>query len=316
MASEREITELHPGDRPGAEAYTAVWNAVLPRYPITPDELERSRQRRSDDLRLVARLDWAVAGCGAAIRSDLPGRTYMGAVVLPEHRRRGLGRGLLERVVAAAQGHGSEILAAGLEEGDADGKAFAERFRFREVLREVEVARALGAEDVEPSPLDGIEVVPLESRPDLLGETYDLVSATMPEMPLHAPFTMPSYERWLEEEATGKDVITGGTLVALDAGRVVGFAGLVRRAADPLLAEHGFTGVAATHRGRGIATLLKRSQIAWAARSGYRELMTATQFGNAPMRAINDRLGYEPRPAWIRVEARLEDVEAALAASA
>ena len=36
---------------------------------------------------------------------------------------------------------------------------------------------------------------------------------------------------------------------------------------------------------------------------------------NAPMRAINDRLGYEPRPAWIRVEGPLDDVEAALAAS-
>ena len=113
---------------------------------------------------------------------------------------------------------------------------------------------------------------------------------------------MPDYERWLEEDATGEDVVTGGTLVALDDGRVVAFAGLVRRAADPLLAEHGFTGVAASHRGRGIATLLKRSQIAWASRNGFRELMTATQRGNAPMRAINDRLGYEARPAWIRVE--------------
>ena len=98
--------------------------------------------------------------------------------------------------------------------------------------------------------------------------------------------------------------------MALDDGRVVAFAGLVRRAADPLLAEHGFTGVAASHRGRGIATLLKRSQIAWASRNGFRELMTATQWGNAPMRAINDRLGYEPRPAWIRVEAPLDEVEA------
>ena len=178
--SEREITELRPGDRHGAEAYTAVWNAVLPRYPITPDELERSRQRRSDDVRLVARLDWAVAGCGAAIRSDLPGRTYMAAVVLPEHRRRGLGRGLLERAVVAARDHGSEILAAGLEEGDADGEAFAERFGLREVLREVEVVRTLGAEEVEPPSLSGIEVVPLEQRPDLLAATYGLVDATMP----------------------------------------------------------------------------------------------------------------------------------------
>jgi len=31
------------------------------------------------------------------------------------------------------------------------------------------------------------------------------------------------YERWLEEDATGEDVVAGGTLVALDDGRVVGY---------------------------------------------------------------------------------------------
>ena len=196
MDGEREITELPLGDRAGHEAYAAVWSAVLPRYPITPAELERSRRRRADDVRLVARIEWAVAGCGAAIRSDLPGRTDMG--VLPEHRRRGLGRGLLERIAAAARGHGSEILAAGVEEGDADGEAFAARFGLREVLREVEVVRALGPDEADPKPVEGIEVVALERRPDLLEETYDLASSTMPEMPLHAPFTMPDYERWLD----------------------------------------------------------------------------------------------------------------------
>jgi RimJ/RimL family protein N-acetyltransferase len=131
-------------------------------------------------------------------------------------------------------------------------------------------------------------------------------------MPLHAPFEMPSFERWVEEDAIGPDVLAGGTLVALDDGHVVGFAGLIRRAADPRLAEHGLTSVAASHRNRGIATALKRAQIAWAARNGFRELQTSTQAANAPMRAINDKLGYEPRPAWIRVEAPLDEVEAAL----
>ena len=132
-------------------------------------------------------------------------------------------------------------------------------------------------------------------------------------MPLHAPLEMPPFDRWLEEDATGPDVLPGGTLVALDAGRVVGFAGLVRRGADPHLAEHGLTSVAGSHRNRGIATSLKRAQIAWAARHGYRELMTSTQAANAPMRAVNDKLGYEPRPAWLRMEGALDDVEAALA---
>src|SRR5262245_17585349 len=310
---ELEIDEIEPGDRPGCEAYAALWNAVVPRFPITPDELERSRARRPGDLRLVGRIDWAVAGCAAAIRSDLPGRTYVGAVVLPEHRRRGLGRAFLERTAAAARGHGSDVLAAGVEEGDEAGEAFAARFGLREVLREVEIVRMLRGDEKEPEPPAGIELVALSTRPDLLEDAYALACATLPEMPLHAPLELPSFERWVEEDATGPDVLAGGTLVALDDGRVVGFAGLIRRAADPRLAEHGLTSVAAGHRNRGIATALKSAQIAWAARSGFRELQTSTQDGNAPMRAIIEKLGYEPRPAWIRMEAPLDEVEAALA---
>lgn len=312
MDVELEVVELQPGDRAGYEAYTALWNAVVPRYPMTPEELERTRTRRPDDLRLVGRIDWAVAGCAAAIRSDLPARTYMGNVVLPEHRRRGLGRAFLARIVTAARAHGSEMLAAGVEEGDEAGEAFAARYGLREVLRELEISRRIAPDEQEPDLPAGIEVVVLAERPHLLRDAYALACDALAQMPLHAPFEMPSFERWVEEDAVGPDVLPGGTLVALDGGRVIGFVSLHRRAADPHLAEHGLTSVAESHRSRGIATALRRAQIAWASLHGYRELQTSTQDANAPMRAINDKLGYEPRPAWIRYEGPLDEVEAAL----
>lgn len=314
--TELEITELALDDRAGHEAYAALWSATVPRYPITPEELERRRARRPDDVRLIGRIDWAVAGCAAAIRSDVPGRTYMGNVVLPEYRRRGLGRAFLERVVAAARAHGSDVLAAGVEEGDEAGERFAARFGLREVLRDLEISRRVGPDEPDPAPPAGIVLVEVSQRPDLLRDAYAVACEALPQMPMHAPIEVPSYERWVEEDATGPDVLAGGTLLALDGERVVGFASLLRRAADPGLAEHGLTSVAASHRGRGIATALKRAQIAWASRKGYRELMTSTQDGNAPMRAVNDKLGYEPRPAWIRCEAPLDTVEEALAGDA
>jgi GNAT superfamily N-acetyltransferase len=84
----------------------------------------------------------------------------------------------------------------------------------------------------------------------------------------------------------------------------------------PQQAGEGDDAVAAGHRGRGIATALKRRQIAWAARHGYRELVTWTQDGNDAMQAVNRKLGYVGRPAWIRLEAPLETVESALGARA
>ena len=84
---------------------------------------------------------------------------------------------------------------------------------------------------------------------------------------------------------------------------MVGFAGLIGRDSPGLL-EHGLTATRRTHRRRGIATALKRTQIAWASANGYRELITFTQGRNEGMQAINTALGYAEQPAWITMRRR------------
>ena len=65
--------------------------------------------------------------------------------------------------------------------------------------------------------------------------------------------------------------------------------------------ENGLTAVLRSHRRRGIATALKRAQLAWAAEHGYREVVSEMVAGNDGMRAVNERLGYRPLPASIVV---------------
>ena len=56
-------------------------------------------------------------------------------------------------------------------------------------------------------------------------------------------------------------------VMALDGATVVGYAGMLED-------EHGLTTVARSHRGRGLATYLKRRQLAWASSAGVAELVT------------------------------------------
>jgi RimJ/RimL family protein N-acetyltransferase len=56
------------------------------------------------------------------------------------------------------------------------------------------------------------------------------------------------------------------------------------------------TGVMPAYRGRGIAGALKRATVAWAAANGVVTLETENNVENAPMRAINLALGYQPQP--------------------
>jgi mycothiol synthase len=56
------------------------------------------------------------------------------------------------------------------------------------------------------------------------------------------------------------------------------------------------TAVARAWRGRGVAIALKRATIRWAIDNGLNELRTSNDPDNAPMRAVNATLGYEPLP--------------------
>lgn len=310
---ELELEVVPPGAHPLLEAYAAVWSAVVPREPVTAEEVARSRRRKAGDVRMVARVDWHAAACAGVIPSDIPNRTYAAVAVLPEFRRRGVATAFLAHIVRIAADHGSSIISGAIEEGDEAAAGFAARFGFVEVLREIETVRALRAREPDGEAPDGIAIVPVGSTPELLEGAYAVACEALPEMPLPEPYIVPPFERWAEDDATGPGVLHEASFVAVENGRVVGYGGLLRRAADPLLAENGLTAVASSHRGRGIATALKRRQIAWAARHGYREIVTWTQEGNAAMQAVNRKLGYVARPAWIRLEAQLETVAAALA---
>ena len=64
--------------------------------------------------------------------------------------------------------------------------------------------------------------------------------------------------------------------------------------ARPGCVLHDMTGVKRSFRGRGIASALKRAEIAWAKREGFLTLETSNDEANAPIRALNEKHGYRP----------------------
>lgn len=76
------------------------------------------------------------------------------------------------------------------------------------------------------------------------------------------------------------------------------------------VAWHDMTAVVRHWRGRGLAGALKRATIVWALDHGLEALETGNDDANAPMRAVNARLGYKPLPdeitmRGIAVEAKI-----------
>jgi GNAT superfamily N-acetyltransferase len=269
------------------EAWIHVRRVVLPNESGGTVEALRERVASPEYLLVLAELDGAVAGCGFADRSSMgTGRFAVGPRVLPEYRRRGIGTTLLRELVAHSERcEAEEVTALADDDGS---RAFAERFGFAEVDRQVEQVKVLS--DVAPPPApEGVEIATVGERPELLREAYPLACEGYADLATDKPVTVP-LDEWLRDEATLPD----GSFVAIADGEIVGYSGLMKHD-NPGTAEDGLTVVRRNRRRRGHALALKRLELAWAAEHGIREVVTWTQRGNEGMRRLNEQLGYEYR---------------------
>jgi mycothiol synthase len=275
--------------------YCQVWNAITPREPVSVEEIKGRIGRQPWRLYLVAEEDGFV-GLGFVGPTDSPGRVGLAVRVLPDWRRRGLGSQLYERAFDYALTQLPEWISGLVSGTDQDAFSWAKRRGFEEYGRDVQLLLELRGDERFPPPLDGIEIV--EVGPNLHDAAYALMREAWEDLPTGFAVQAPDFGTWLEEDLSGPIAFA-----ALDNGELVGFAALMAQDAPGLL-EHGLTATRRTHRRRGIASALKRTQIAWAAANGYRELITFTQDGNEAMQSINLALGYEAQPPWIRVRRR------------
>jgi GNAT superfamily N-acetyltransferase len=283
-----------------SDADLQAWRRV--RLAVLPDEralsVDEMRAMATDEtVYLLASVDGEVAGSGYGGRSSFD---YAGLHprVLPAFRRRGIGTAVLRALAERAVARG--FTEAGSQVEDAGSLAFAERFGFREVDRQVEQVRTIGREAAPTLPA-GIQVVTVAERPELWGRAYDpFALEVLADMATVRPIVV-SREQWERHWLDWPEAM----FLALDGEEVVGCAGLERDDDRPDRAEHALTAVARRWRRRGLATALKRLVLAAAADHGIREVYTWTQQGNGDMRALNERLGFVYRSESITVRGPL-----------
>ena len=275
-----------------------LWRSV--RMALVPNERTASvaELRSGGSFLLLAYRGAELAGAGSASEADTGG----GAVfprVLPAHRRQGIGTALLRRLALHAETCGHDEVGSHVE--DEGSLAFAGRFGFVETGRQVEQVRTVAPDEPWPVVSDGIEVISVAERPELLARLYhELALQAFEDMPTPRKVEITT-ERWESEWLNWPEA----TFAALAGDEVVGMAGLVRDLDRPERAENALTAVRRDWRGRGLARMLKETAIAWASEQGIREIYTWTQTGNENMRAANERLGFVTRDISITVRRKL-----------
>jgi GNAT superfamily N-acetyltransferase len=206
-------------------------------------------------------------------------------------------------ISAAARELGKTGLQAWTTEATPEVVEFLEARGYEEVLRylcsELDVAAA-------PDPgKPGWELTTLEARPDLLEDVYRLSCETHRDLPGREDADLGPLAVWREwhHDPHPKDAF----VLALDGDRLVGF-GILK--IEDGGGEHLMTAVARARRRRGIAEAIKVAHIRWAKAHGLSSLRTANEVRIPAIRRLNERYGFELRPAEIVLRGPLASLDA------
>jgi GNAT superfamily N-acetyltransferase len=236
--------------------------------------------------------------------------------VHPDHRKRGFGSALYERMVSNVAEHDGKHLKTEVRSDLPEALHFVETRGFRPTGREDRMSRL----NVHTAQLDrsraaasrmadhGIRIATLaelgSDKEEVLRRLHRLDIETTRDVPMSDEFTDMPYEEWRKQLLEAPGLTPDRVWIALDGERQVGLAYLARR--GERAGSNWFTGVDRKYRSKGIARALKLCTVEWAREHGMDWIYTGNEMSNAPMLAINIEMGYEALPASIEMVKEIE----------
>jgi GNAT superfamily N-acetyltransferase len=323
MSGQRTLSlgfrDFHPNNY---ERLVAIYNANYPDYPISVAE-RRSRDESLDRtkylLRRLACIDLEqdqIVGFGElANLPDMfhPKKFMANVLVQPEQQGRGIGRAIYNRLNEELVHLDATLVWAMVKEDLSQRMEFFRRRGFSEKSRGWESRLDLATADparfaryIEKVQKEGITITTLaEEKPHgqvSLRKIHELVQLITADMPRKADFTPLTYEQWEKFSLKNPQLLPQGYFIAKIGPDYVGMSNVYRIDTEPGVLHQDDTGVSREHRGRGIATALKLKVIEFAKKNGYRTIKTWNDSTNAPMLAVNTKLGFKRQVGWIMME--------------
>ncbi|SDS88280.1 Acetyltransferase (GNAT) family protein [Paenibacillaceae bacterium GAS479] len=326
------IRELQlPGDY---EGIAAVWNEVLAE-PKTAETLadedskmyKKGQLYRGSDGRLqgydrLRRV--AVAGDGRIVAYSTiwrapwtpPGMMYHEMAVAAKEQGNGIGTELARISTEWANRHGAGTLSGWVWDDDERSMAFLQKRGYEVERRSWQSVLDLSAGEDPSSPEDGAVINRLEDEglrflaladlppgEDTLKQLHELSTGTYRDIPGYQGDILP-FEDWLKWGLKVDGYAPERVIIAADGDNPIGVCNVIRNVETGGM-YHEYTCVHRDYRGRGIALAMKLLSIRLALREGAGYLRTDNDSLNAPMLAVNRRLGYKALRGSFRMIAKL-----------
>jgi GNAT superfamily N-acetyltransferase len=284
------IRPARPDDAPGVVALRTVVHPYLVRGVESTRRMIAKPPPEEDWTAWVAEADGQVVGWASAYRNSQTSEPDVGEIstlhVHPAHRGRGVGTALLEAALDHLRVIGTRRVLTWSQPGSLP---FARRHGFtpsRELRYSVLDLRPAPPM---PEPPPGVRLL---SAADLdPHRIYQVDAESSLDEPGDVPTDAMGYDIWHNEvwDNPGLD-LDASTVAEVDG--TLTTVSLVKRDGDQMWSA--FTGTVPGYRGRGLALLVKRAALHRAAASGVHTAYTSNDEANAPMLAVNARLGYRP----------------------
>ncbi len=258
-----------------------------------------------------------VAYCGFVHNTWMADGAFILSIVTdPVFRKRGIGAQVYDDALAAVRSLGAKSLAGDVLDSDAESLRFVEKRGFKIWGHTFESVRDLRLNDFDESPFEGV----IESLQAQGIRFFSLADAGNTTEALHKLWevnyqvalddpgssgTFPNFEEFQHITSHGAWFRPEGQLLAADGENYVGLSA-VGYFADSNSAYNMMTGVMPEYRGRKIALALKLLTIRVAKKWGVNYIRTNNDSENAPMLAINRKLGYVAQPGLYRLRRTLE----------
>jgi GNAT superfamily N-acetyltransferase len=296
----------------GNAAYSDVHGQPL--LPISAEEMRSTDVQRDPKCRFarwVADLEGQIVAAGEHDQTAYryhPRKFWLDVFVHPEYQRQGIGRRLYDYVLAAMHSYDPYMARCAVREDQVGSIRFLTRRGWTEAHRTWESFLDLSAFDPRPFAgaeqrleAEGIRIVTLPELshdPERDRKLYALVWEIRQDLPEIDPPTRESFETFCTNYLYDAAVLPEAYFIAVRGDQYIGYS-YHTRYADETRVRLAQTGVRRSERRHGIALALKLRGIAYAQAQGYRTMRTTNAASNRGILALNERLGFRKRPAWI-----------------